>query len=80
MKSKEECPSMIVMSELEEIFLPSPKDLFVKIKEYRKAIEEFLKKLNKIFSFTYVNSNSMGSALKGAFEMIVINLYKYKFI
>jgi len=63
---------MIVMSELEEVFLPSPKNLFVNIKEYRKAIKEFLKKLNKIFSFTYVNSNVMGSALKNAFEMIVI--------
>jgi len=62
---------MIVLTDLEDVFLPSPQGLFTNIKESRKAIEEFLKKLNKIFSFSYVNNNAFGSALKAGYEIIV---------
>ncbi|KAG4093067.1 hypothetical protein H8356DRAFT_1278052 [Neocallimastix lanati (nom. inval.)] len=68
--SKTERPSMIVLTDLEDVFLPSPQGLFTNIKESRKAIEEFLKKLNKIFSFSYVNNNAFGSALKAGYEII----------
>jgi len=65
---------MIVLTDLEDIFVPSP-DLFINLKEYKVAIEEFLKKLNKIFSFSYVNNNAFGSALKAGYEMLVIYIY-----
>ncbi|ORX84745.1 hypothetical protein BCR32DRAFT_200622 [Anaeromyces robustus] len=68
--SNTEAPSMIILSDLEEVFLPSPTGLFTYLKDSRKAIEEFLKKLNKIFSFSYVNSNALGSALKAGYEIL----------
>ncbi|ORX54745.1 hypothetical protein BCR36DRAFT_282595 [Piromyces finnis] len=74
--SKTDFPSMIVMSELEDVFIPSPKDLFVDIKEYRKAIEEFLKKLNKLFSYSYANSSAGCSAIKAASLIIGNNVGK----
>jgi len=66
---------MIVMSELEDVFIPSPKDLFVDIIEYRKAIEEHLKKLNKIFSFSYVNNSACCSAIKAASLILVCTFF-----
>jgi len=63
-------PNMLVVSDLEEPFLPIPGDLLVPLDECREAIENLLGKMQDMFQNTQNGGNCMGSALKSAHRLI----------
>jgi len=60
-------PQMLVVSDLEDLFLPLPDDILVPIKESESAIMTLLDSLPTIFGDTTVNESCLGSAVKGAY-------------
>ena len=62
--------SMLVVSELDEPFLPTPEDLLVDLAECRGNIENFLNKLQEMFQNTQNNSSAMGSALRAGHKLV----------
>merc|ERR550525_1847302 len=60
-------PQMLVVSDLEDLFLPLPDDILVPIAESESAIMNLLDSLPTIFRETKVSESCMGSAVKGAF-------------
>ncbi|PLN77318.1 hypothetical protein BDW42DRAFT_177117 [Aspergillus taichungensis] len=63
-------PRMLVVSDLDEPFLPIPTDLLVTLSECRENIEIFLDKLQEMFQNTQSNSCAMGSALRAGYKLI----------
>jgi protein transport protein SEC24 len=62
--------SMLVVSDLEEAFLPTPGDLLVTMTECRVNIENFLDKLQEMFQNTQNGASAMGSALRAGHKLI----------
>lgn len=62
--------SMLVVSDLEEPFLPTPGDLLVTLTECRENIENFLSKLQEMFQNTQNGGSCMGSALRAGHKLI----------
>lgn len=62
--------SMLVVSDLEEPFLPVPHDLLVPITESYQSIEKFLQKLPIMFQNNQSNGSSLGSALRAGHKLI----------
>jgi len=60
-------PQMLVVSDLEDLFLPLPDDILVPISESETAIMTLLDSLPTLFGETRINESCMGSAVKGAF-------------
>merc|ERR1719265_2620440 len=60
-------PQMLVVSDLEDLFLPLPEDILVNAAESGDAIVNLLDQLPTIFRETKTNESCMGSAIKGAF-------------
>ncbi|KAF2205030.1 hypothetical protein GQ43DRAFT_437365 [Delitschia confertaspora ATCC 74209] len=63
-------PHMLVVSDLDEPFLPTPMDLLVNLSECRQNIESFLEKLQSMFQDTPINNSAMGSALRAGHKLI----------
>ncbi|KAH7029407.1 protein transport protein SEC24 [Microdochium trichocladiopsis] len=62
--------SMLVVSDLDEPFLPVPQDLVVPLTESRNSIENFLTKLPEMFQNNQDNGSCMGSALRAGHKLI----------
>jgi len=62
--------SMLVISDLDEPFLPVPHDLLVPLTESRNSIENFLSKLPEMFQNNQDNGSCMGSALRAGHKLI----------
>ncbi|KAK3496579.1 protein transport protein sec-24 [Neurospora crassa] len=62
--------SMLVVSDLDEPFLPVPGELLVPLTECRQNIESFLNKLPEMFANNQSNGNCMGSALRAGHKLI----------
>lgn len=60
-------PQMLVVSDLDDLFLPLPDDILVNASESEDAIVSLLDSLPTIFQDTKINESCMGSAVKGAF-------------
>ena len=63
-------PKMLVVSDLDEPFLPTPEDLVVNLYESRQNIEHFLNKLQDMFKETQNGACAMGSALRAGLRLI----------
>ncbi|KAK9362105.1 hypothetical protein V1504DRAFT_490679 [Lipomyces starkeyi] len=63
-------PTMLVVSDLDEPFLPVPHNLLVPLAECRSGIESLLNKLNDMFANSTSTTNAMGPALKAAHKLI----------
>lgn len=63
-------PSMMVVSDLEEPFLPIPGDLLVPLADCREGIENLLGKMQDMFQNTQNNGSCMGSALQAGHKII----------
>lgn len=64
-------PQMLVVSDLDDVFLPSPSDLLVNLSDNMEAVKSLLEKLPDMFKDTVNVSNALGSALQAAFKMVV---------
>ncbi|KAI9735888.1 MAG: COPII subunit [Cirrosporium novae-zelandiae] len=62
--------SMLVISDLDEPFLPTPADLLVTLAECRENIENFLNKLQEMFQNTTSQGSCMGSALRAGHKLL----------
>jgi protein transport protein SEC24 len=62
--------SMLVVSDLEEPFLPTPSELLVTLSECRENIENFLGKLQGMFQSTQNGGSCMGSGLRAGHKLI----------
>ena len=62
--------TMMVVSDLEEPFLPTPGDLLVTLTESRENVEAFLDKLQEMFQNTQNAGSCMGSALRAGHKLI----------
>jgi protein transport protein SEC24 len=63
-------PNALVVSDLDEPFLPQPTDLLVNLSECRANIENFLDKLQSMFQNTPITASAMGSALRAGHKLI----------
>ena len=62
--------NMLVVSDLDDPFLPVPHDLLVPLTESRTSIENFLGKLPDMFQNNQNSGSAMGSALKAGHKLI----------
>ncbi|KAF6250863.1 Sec23/Sec24 trunk domain-containing protein, partial [Scenedesmus sp. NREL 46B-D3] len=67
LKASLAAPQMLVVTELEEPFLPMPDDLLVNLKDSRPVIEALLDALPSTYSSSTSNDSAMGPALQAAF-------------
>ncbi|KAK6518989.1 COPII subunit [Arthrobotrys megalospora] len=63
-------PAMLVVSDLEEPFMPVPTDLLVSLSTCREGIETLLSKLQDMYSTSTNSASCMGSALKAGHKLI----------
>lgn len=62
---------MLVVTDINDIFLPLPDDMLVNLAESRAVIETLLNKLPNMFPPTQNVETATGTALKAAFEIVV---------
>ncbi|KFY10901.1 hypothetical protein V492_04788 [Pseudogymnoascus sp. VKM F-4246] len=62
--------NMLVVSDLDEPFLPIPQELLVPLSESRANIETFLTKLPGMFQNNVITTSCMGSALRAGHKLI----------
>ncbi|KAJ1674564.1 COPII subunit, partial [Spiromyces aspiralis] len=63
-------PQMMVVSDIDDVFLPSPNDLLVNLTECREAIETMLSRLGDMFQKTQNVSCALGPAIKAANSLL----------
>lgn len=62
---------MLVVSDIDDIFLPKPTDLLVNLAECRASLEGLLGRLGDMFQDNSIVGSAMGSALQAAFKLMV---------
>ncbi|XP_057954401.1 protein transport protein SEC24 A [Malania oleifera] len=70
MKSSLTQPQMMVVSDLDDIFVPLPDDLLVNLSESRNVVETFLDSLPSMFQDNMNMESAFGPALKAAFMVM----------
>ncbi|XWS11313.1 hypothetical protein CRYUN_Cryun38cG0072800 [Craigia yunnanensis] len=70
MKSSLTQPQMMVVSDLDDIFVPLPDDLLVNLSESRNVVETFLDSLPSMFQDNVNMESAFGPALKAAFMVM----------
>lgn len=70
MKSSLTQPQMMVMSDLEDVFVPLPDDLLVNLSESRTVVDAFLDSLPSMFQDNVNVESAFGPALKTAFMVM----------
>lgn len=70
MKSTLTQPQMMVVSDVDDIFVPLPDDLLVNLSESRAVAESFLDSLPSMFQDTMNVESAFGPALKAAFMVM----------
>lgn len=61
---------MLVVSDLEDPFLPQPNDLLCNLSDCRSTLEALLNRLNDMFKDTQNVGNALGPALQSAYKLI----------
>ena len=62
--------SMMVVSDLTDVFLPKPVDILVNLDESRPALESLLGRLSDMFADSHIAGSALGSALQAAHQLI----------
>ncbi|WFD42955.1 COPII subunit [Malassezia psittaci] len=62
--------SLLVVSDLDDVFLPQPDDLLVNLAECRKGLENLLMNLGTMYEHTASTGSALGAALQSAFKLI----------
>lgn len=61
---------MLVVSDLEDPFLPQPEDLLCNLSECRPTLEALLNRMNEMFKDTQNVGNALGPALQSAYKLV----------
>lgn len=64
-------PQMMVVTDLDDIFVPLPDDLLVNLSESRLVVEAFLDSLPSMFQDNMNMESALGPAVKAAFMVMV---------
>ncbi|KAF9094767.1 COPII subunit [Mortierella sp. AD031] len=70
LKSASGEPQMMVVSDLEEAFLPQPQDLLCNLSECRPALETLLNRMSDMFKDTQNVGSALGPALNSAYKLV----------
>lgn len=63
-------PSQMIMTDIEDIFLPSPENILVNLKECYDMIIDLLKQLPEKFKDSLDSGSALGPALQAAFKLL----------
>jgi protein transport protein SEC24 len=63
--------SMLVVSDVDDVFLPKPTDLLVNLVENRAALEQLLGRIPEMFQENTIIGSALGPALQAGFKMMV---------
>uniref|UniRef100_A0A8B9GYB9 SEC24 homolog A, COPII coat complex component n=1 Tax=Astyanax mexicanus TaxID=7994 RepID=A0A8B9GYB9_ASTMX len=63
-------PQMLIVSDLEDIFLPTPDSLLVNLSESKELVRDLLKTLPQMFTKTMETHSALGPALQAAFKLM----------
>lgn len=66
---------MLVVSDIEDVFLPKPNDLLVNISESRAALESLLGRIGDMFAENSIIGSAMGPALQAGFKLMVRDMF-----
>merc|ERR1719460_2686179 len=61
-------PQMLVVSDLDDIFIPLPEGVLVNLSDSQESIINLLDQLPSIFRETQITESCLGSAVKGGYE------------
>ncbi|XP_033643820.1 protein transport protein Sec24A-like [Asterias rubens] len=63
-------PQMMVVSDIDDVFLPCPNDLLVNVQENRELIDELLNQLPSMFTGNKNTQTALGPALQAALKLM----------
>ena len=65
--------TVMVVSDVDDVYLPRPSDLLVNLQESRAAVDALLTKFEEIFGATHASGtgSAMGPALQAGFQLLV---------
>ncbi|XP_069045279.1 protein transport protein Sec24B isoform X2 [Lepisosteus oculatus] len=63
-------PQMLVVSDIEDIFLPTPDSLLVNLKDSKELVKDLLNALPNMFTHTRETHSALGPALQAAFKLM----------
>jgi protein transport protein SEC24 len=62
---------MLVVSDIDDVFLPKPNDLLVNVAESRASLESLLGRIGDMFQENSIIGSAMGPALQAGFKLMV---------
>jgi protein transport protein SEC24 len=65
---------MLVVSDIDDVFLPKPTDLLVNLVECRASLETLLGRINDMFQENLTIGSAMGPALQAGFKLMVSHI------
>ncbi|XP_075056778.1 protein transport protein Sec24B isoform X2 [Mixophyes fleayi] len=63
-------PQMLIVSDVDELFLPTPDGLLVNLHESKELVKDLLTALPSMFTNTRETHSALGPALQGAFKLM----------
>ncbi|MBN3302571.1 SC24A protein, partial [Amia calva] len=63
-------PQMLIVSDIEDIFIPTPDSLLVNLNECKELVQDLLKGLPQMFTKTMETQSALGPALQAAFKLL----------
>ncbi|KGL73109.1 Protein transport protein Sec24A, partial [Tinamus guttatus] len=63
-------PQMLIVSDIEDVFIPMPENLLVNLNENRELIQDLLKTLPQMFTKSLETQSALGPALQAAFKLM----------
>lgn len=65
---------MLVVSDIDDVFLPKPSDLLVNMAESRQSLEALLGRINDMFQDNTIIGSALGPALQAGYKLMVRSL------
>ena len=66
---------MLVVSDLDDVYLPKPNDILVNLSESRASIEALLGRLGEMFQDSHSVGSALGPAMQAGFKLIVCTMF-----
>ncbi|XP_066576319.1 protein transport protein Sec24B isoform X2 [Amia ocellicauda] len=63
-------PQMLVVSDIDDIFIPTPDSLLVNLKESKELVKDLLNALPNMFTHTRETHSALGPALQAAYKLM----------
>ncbi|XP_048853783.1 protein transport protein Sec24A isoform X3 [Brienomyrus brachyistius] len=63
-------PQMLIVSDIDDIFIPTPDSLLVNLNDCKELVQDLLKGLPQMFKKTMETQSALGPALQAAFKLL----------